>query len=228
MSKTRSRRSANDPRTHRRSLVDLTEAMSRAVDDGVLASPAVPVDSAADHPPRSERAAERPARAEVPEQVAAPIPVTRAEAPKKPAARGSEPAASDSAAEMVVQIAKTYQNSVLNNVRAGLNVALDHAKEIVETKQADETAGDLVPEKSVLAAIGAATAAYRAEALALMQVNVATTLSFARDLAGARTAAEFVELSGTQARKSCELMLRQADILKSFAETVAKERGGLA
>ncbi len=57
-----------------------------------------------------------------------------------------------------------------------------------------------------------------------MQANVAGALNFARELAGARSAAEFIELSGAHARKSCELMLKQADAMKSVAEAVAKQR----
>ena len=41
----------------------------------------------------------------------------------------------------------------------------------------------------------------RAEALGLMKANVTTTLAYVQDLAEARTAAELVELSDTQARK---------------------------
>jgi hypothetical protein len=44
-------------------------------------------------------------------------------------------------------------------------------------------------------------AKFRAEALELMKANVITNLEYARELAGTTTAAEFVELSGTQARK---------------------------
>jgi hypothetical protein len=198
MSKTRSKRPSNDTRTHRRSLLELTAEVSRAVDDGLSARPATVTAIPADEPPRSERVAEKRERT----------------------ARVS----SDSAAEMVVKIAKDYQNNVLDNIKAGLNAALDQAKDFAETKRADEQKGDAGAENNFLAALGAVTAAYRAEALELMQANVATTLDYARGLAGARTAAEVAELSGTQARKGCELMLRQADVLKSFAEAVAKER----
>jgi hypothetical protein len=198
MSKTRSKRSDSDARTQRRSLVELTAEVSRAVDDGLLTTPVGVTAIPAGDPPRAERPAERRQRTARP--------------------------SSDSAAEMVVKIAKDYQNTVLDNIRAGLNAALDQAKDFAETKHANEQKGDAATKNNFLAAFGAVTAAYRAEALDLMQANVATTLDYARELAGARTAAEVVELSGTQARKSCELMLKQADVLKSFAEAVAKER----
>lgn len=223
MSKTRNGQSASDMRPHRRSLVELTATLSRAVDDGLLVRPASVM---ADHRPRSEPAAEGPDRTEVAEQAAAPNPAARAEAPNTRASRGSKVAASDSAAEMVVKIAKDYQNSVLDNIRGGLNAALDHAKDFAETRAGSETAGSAGLEDHFLTALGVAAAAFRAELLELMRTNLVTTLGYAQDLAGARTAAEFVELSGTQARKSCELMLKQADALKSLAELVAKERAG--
>lgn len=204
MSKTRSRRPASDTRTQRRSLVELTEAVSRAVDDGlsVTTTPAGPAAAAANHPSRAEAAAVRRER--------------------------TEPASSESASEMVVKIAKNYQSSVLDNIKAGMNAALDQAKDFAETGRGGEEKGDAGAENDFLAAFGAATAVYRAEALELMQANLATTLSFAQELLGARTAAKVVELSGTQARKNCELMLKQADALKSLAEAVVRERADRA
>ncbi|HLG83206.1 MAG TPA: phasin family protein [Bradyrhizobium sp.] len=198
MSKTRSRRPASDMRGQRRSLVELTQAMSRAVDDAVLVAPAGLATAATDRLPRSEPAVEKPGRV--------------------------ERASSDSAAEMLVKIAKDYQNRLLDNVRDGLNAALDQARDFAEAGRASERDGDTEPTSDLMAAVGAATAVYRAEALELMQANVAGALNFARELAGARSAAEFIELSGAHARKSCELMLKQADAMKSVAEAVAKQR----
>ncbi len=197
MSKTRSRRPASDARPARRSLVELTEAASRAVGDGVLVAPASPPTPTAEQPLRSEPAAK----------------------PVRPQRAGS-----DSAAEMMVKIAKDYQNRLLDNVRDSLSAALDQAKDFAETGRGNAQEGDADRKNNMLAAVGAATAACRTEVLELMQANVATTLNFARELAGARTAAELVQLSGAQARKGCELMLKQADAMKSFAEAVAKER----
>jgi hypothetical protein len=186
----------------RRSLLELTETVSRAVDDGLSATPASPVVvAAADDSLRSERAAEEG---------------------RDRTARVS----SDSAAEMVVKIAKEYQNTVLDNIKAGLNAALDQAKDFAETKRANEQRDDAGAQNNFMAAFGAVTTACRADALELMQANVAATLDYARELAGARTAAEVVELSSTQARKSCELMLKQADVLKSVAQAFAKENAG--
>lgn len=225
MSKMRSRRPANDARPVRRSLVELSAAASRAVDDALRATPTGSVAGLADHPPPWAHAAAKPDRAGLPKQAAPPIPVARTKAANPPAQQSRAHAVSDSTAEMMVKIAKDYQNGVLDDIRAGLNAALDHAKDFAETRRAGEAAGGARPEDDGLTALGAAAAAFGAEALELMQANVATTLDCAQELAGARTAAEFVALSGTQARKTCELMLRQADALKSFAQAVAGGRG---
>jgi len=124
----------------------------------------------------------------------------------------------------MVKIAKDYQNSVLDNIRDSLNAALDQAKDFAEARRGYEQEGDADGDNKLIAA----SAAYRAQALELMQANVASTLNFARELARAKTAAEFVELSGAQARKNCELMLKQADVMKSLAQAVAKDRTGEA
>jgi hypothetical protein len=64
----------------------------------------------------------------------------------------------------------------------------------------------------------------RAEAAELMKANVITTLEYTRGLAGATNLAEFVELSSAQARKQCELILKQAGALRSLAQTITKSR----
>jgi hypothetical protein len=61
-----------------------------------------------------------------------------------------------------------------------------------------------------------------AEVLELMKVNALTTLEYARGLANSTTAADFVELSSAQARKQCELILKQAGALKSLAHTMKR------
>lgn len=227
MSKTRNRRPPDD-NPSRRSLVDLTAAVKQAVEDGLLEAPVSPVVSLVEHARsepsrRPDRVAETPERIDVPKQ--APVP-THALAPaapsKKQASRESEIVPSASAAEMMVQIAKDYQSGVLDSIKAGLNAALDQAKDFVETESRGAVAD--VAQDHGLKALGAATAAFRAATLQLMQANAAMTIDYARDLAGTRSAAEFVELTATQARKSCELMLKQADAVKSLAQAVAKDR----
>ena len=73
-----------------------------------------------------------------------------------------------------------------------------------------------------LAVLKGAAAEFQSEALELMKANAITTLEYARELAGTTTAAEFVELSSAQARKQCELILKQAGTLKSLAQRITK------
>jgi hypothetical protein len=92
---------------------------------------------------------------------------------------------------------------------------LDHAKDLVEPRN-----GGTSPDNFLTALNGAA--AQFAAALELLNANVITTLEYARDLSGTTTAAQFVELSSAQARKQCELILKQASALRSLAETIVK------
>jgi hypothetical protein len=90
-----------------------------------------------------------------------------------------------------------------------LNVAAAHNGELVDSDSTAEMVMKIAEDYHVRAfetiklALNAASdrAKFRAEALELMKANVITNLEYARELAGTTTAAEFVELSGTQARK---------------------------
>ena len=225
MSKTRIRRPASDIRPARRSLVELTAAASRAIDDGLLVTSASLIAASPDDPPRSEPAAKTHDRTMVAGQVTAPIPVAVPESLNAAAAHSGELVDSDSTAEMVVKIAKDYHNRAFENIKVSLNAALDHAKDFAETRVVSEAAPKDHGGASLdnfLTVLKGATAEFRTEALELMKANVITTLEYARELAGTTTAAEFVELSGTQARKQCELILKQAGALKSLAQTITK------
>jgi hypothetical protein len=225
MSKTRIGRPRSNTRSARRSLVELTAAASRAVDDGVFVMSASLVAASADDPPRSEHAAKTSSRAIGATQPTAPSPVAAPESLNAAVSRSGELVDSDSTAEMVVKIAKDYQNSAFESIKDSLNAALDHAKDFAETRVGGEAAskdhGDASPN-NFLTVLNAAAAEFRAEALELMKANVITTLEYARELADTTTAAEFVELSSAQARKQCELILKQAGALKSLAQTITK------
>ena len=139
--------------------------------------------------------------------------------------RSDELVDSDSTAEMFVKIAKDYQNSAFENIKAGLNAALDNAKDFAETRVGSEAAPKDHGGASLdnfLAVLKGAAAEFQSEALELMKANAITTLEYARELAGTTTAAEFVELSSAQARKQCELILKQAGTLKSLAQRITK------
>lgn len=219
MSKTRIRRPASGIRPARRSLVELTAAASHAIDDGLLVTSVGLIAAFPDDPPPSQPAAKAHDSTTVAGQVTAPISV--AESLNKTAARNVELVDSDSTAAMVVKIAKDYHNRAFENVKLVLYAALDNAKDCAETRVGSEGRlkghGGAIVEKNFRTA-----AEFRTEALELMKANVITSVEYARELAGTRTAAEFVELSGTQARKQCELILKQAGALKSFAEKITK------
>jgi hypothetical protein len=228
MSKMRSGRPANDRRSTRRSLVELTAAATRAIDEGLLMRPTSSGSVAAspEEAPRFDHVAKTPDLTAVAGQATVPTRVAAPERASEAAARGCELVASDSVAEMMVKIAKNYQNTALDDIKVSLNAALDYAKDFAEARVGSEGASkgrdDASPVKKSVTAVGGAAAEFRAEALELMKANMVTALEHAQELAGARTAAEFFELSGTQARKQCELILKQADALKSFARAVTK------
>ncbi len=226
MRKPRSRPPANDMRPTRRSLVDLTAAASRAVDDGMLVMPVFPVAAATADAPRQEEAPNRLAPTAEPKQ-ALEFPVR--EPANRPSRRAAASPDTGSTAEMLVDIVKDHQARALEDIRLGLSAALDCAKDLAKTpvpadrdppdggaRAEDNKAGD-----NLRAAAGAA-AEYRAETFEIAKAHAATTLDYARELTEARTAAEFVELSSALARKQCELMLKQASVLQSFARKVAK------
>jgi hypothetical protein len=221
MSKTPTRRPASNTRSGRRSLVELTAAASRAVDDGLVVLSASLIAASPDDPSRSEHAAKTSDRTVATRQATAPI----------PAAAASLNAAvslvdSDSTAEMAVRIAKDYQNRIFENIKVSLSAALDHAKNLTETrvKSASNDDSDSSLESDFLVVLEGAAAEFRAEAIELMKANVITTLEYARELAGTTTVAEFVELSSAQAPRQCELILKQSGALKSLAQTILKSR----
>jgi hypothetical protein len=222
MSKTRIRRRASDTRSARRSLVELTAAASRAVDDGLFVTSASLIAAPPDDSSRSEQAAETSDRAVV---TTTSVPVAIPESLNAAVSRSDELVDSDTTADIVVKIAKDYQNRAFESVKVSLNAALDHAKDFVEPRVRSEAApkdhGGASVDNFLTVLNGAATE-FGAEALELMNANLITTLEYARDLSGTTTAAQVVELSSAQARKQYELILKQAGALKSLAETITK------
>jgi len=225
MSKLRSKPPANDTRPVRRSLVELTAAASRAVDDDALLTPVFPVAGAIKHTPRPEAEANAPAPTSAPKQVMDPH---AEEQPQEPSSRGRAVLPeTESTIEMLVQIAKDQHARTLEGVRLSVGAALNYAKEFAKTPvPAYRCApdGDAKPQENLLAAAGAA-AACRAEAIELAKAQAATTLDCARELIDATTAAEFIELASALARKQCEVMLKQTAALQGFARTVTKSGG---
>ena len=223
MSHTQKRRRASDTRCARRSLVELTAAASRAVDDGLF----VLSSGIAASNPRSEHTGEKtPDQTILARQATAPSPVAVLESRNAAAPRKDELLNSDATPELMVKIAKDYQNRAFENIKASLNAALDHAKDYVETRVRSEAASKDNDGSSLegdfLTVFKEAATEFRAEAVELMKANVITTLEYTRELAGTRTLAEFVELSSAQARRQCELILKQAGALKLLAQMITK------
>src|SRR3954451_21945001 len=139
MSKTRNR-PASDRRPARRSLVELTAAASRAIDDGLLVAPVGPIAASPRDPPRSAPAANTHDSTLAAGRVTAPPPAAVPAALNAPAARKAELLDSDSSAEMLVKIAKDCHTKAFGDITLGLNVALAHAKDFAEPKVASEAA----------------------------------------------------------------------------------------
>src|SRR5258705_10814401 len=137
MSHTQKRRRASHTRCARRSLVELTAAASRAVDDGLF----VLSSGIAASNPRSEHTGDKTSDQTIlARQATAPSPVAVLESRNAAAPRKDELLDSDTTTEMMVKIAKDYQNRAFENINASLNAALDHAKDLVETRVGGEAA----------------------------------------------------------------------------------------
>jgi hypothetical protein len=209
MDKPRSKQPANARRARRRSLVALTAEVSRAVDKG-LATPPSPVTVVPQNAPQIAQAA--PASTTVPAQEAAGAIAITIEPP------GS------TTADLILDMAKDYQARALEGMKAGAHAALDYAKDLAKPRLgggAPEVEGVAAADSHLIEAIGTA-AECRAVVLELVKVNAGATLEYARELGHATTFAEFVELSSTHARKQCELVLKQTELLKSLAQNIAK------
>jgi hypothetical protein len=212
MRKVRLKPPANDARPTRRSLVELTEAASRGAGDGMLVMPSSLVMIT---PPRADELVHMPSV----EQATVPA---AAEPVRQPLSRSATLPEPNDTAEMLVRIAKDQHGRTLDHVRRGVDGMLDLAKDIARTPRAGDP--DLHDGKSDNK-LRAAAAAYRSEVIDLAKANVATTLDYARGLAGATTSADLVELSGTLARRHCELMFKQAAALQSLARGLMKPGG---
>src|SRR5215208_597762 len=160
MSHTQKRRRASHTRCARRSLVELTAAASRAVDDGLF----VLSSGIAASNPRSEHTGEKTSDQTIlARQATAPSPVAVLESRKAAAPRKDELLDSDTTTEMMVKIAKDYQNRAFENIKASLNAALDHAKDPVETRVGD--IGDPSLESNFLTVLKEAATEFRADAV---------------------------------------------------------------
>jgi phasin protein len=217
MNKPSLRRPPSARRPARRSLVELTAAASRELQDGLPPAPSGPVAAVIERTPHRERAGE--VRATPKDPVAAP------DVSSSAVSESRELPASERTADMAVKIVKEFQARALEDFRIGMNAALDYAKDFVDPRRpadgpskGDGAAG---PKDQILTGLGAA-AQYRAEAFELLNANLKTMLDYAHEIARARTPAELVELSSEHGRRQCEHVLKQAGALKSLARAVTK------
>lgn len=204
MRKPHSRQPADIARTKRRSLVELTAAASRSIDEGLLGTSPSPVAIARDDGPQVEETATPAAQTAVPvddgSDAMPPFP--------KVASRSAQLQESNSTTtDIAVEIAKNMQACALETMKAGAHAALDYTKDLAS------------PESDLL---NGPAAECHAIVLELMKVNAGATLQYTRELSRARTLSELIELSSGHARKQCELVLQQAELLRSFAHSTTK------
>jgi hypothetical protein len=169
MSNTQKRRRASETRCTRRSLVELTAAASRAVDDGLF----VLSSGIATFNPRSEHTGEKTSdQTIVARQATAPCPVAVFESRNAAALRKDELLDPGTTTEMMVKIAKDYQDRAFENIKASLNAALDDATDLVETRVGGEAVskdiGGSSLESNFLTVLKEAAAEIRADTVELI------------------------------------------------------------
>lgn len=204
MGKPHSRQPAEVARARRRSLVELTAAASRTIDEGLLGISPSPVAVARDNGPQVEQTARSPAQTAVPaavNSVAMPLPA------KLASSSAQLQDSNSTTTDIAVEIAKDMQACALETMKAGVHAALDYTRDLAS------------PESDLLKGPAAEC---HAIVLELMKVNAGAALQYTRELSRARTLSELIELSSSQARKQCELVLQQAELLKLFAHSTTK------
>lgn len=207
MDKARSRQPADGARARRRSLVDLTAAVSRSIDQSFLEMPPDPVAVPQGDGLRSERVAKRPARKtpvrNAPAETTIPAAIDNvATCPStKVEWRSTQFQSASNTSALAVEIAKEMQTRALETMTLGVDAAFEYAKDIAS------------PESDIL---DGAAAECHAVVLELMKVNAGATLQYTRELSRVRTLSQWVELSTSHARKQCELVREQAEMLKSL------------
>src|SRR5215208_2580494 len=160
MSHTQKRRRASHTRCARRSLLELTAAASRAVDDGLF----VLSSGIAASNPRSEHTGEKTSDQTIlARQATAPSPVAVLESRNAAPLRKDELPDSDTTTEMRVKIAKDYQDIAFENIKA---------KDLVETRVGGEAGskdiGRSSLESNFLTVLKGAATEFRADVVELI------------------------------------------------------------
>ncbi|WP_439361189.1 phasin family protein [Bradyrhizobium sp. DASA03007] len=206
MGKARSRQPADGARAKRRSLVDLTAAVSRTIDESFLETPPDPVAVPRGDGLRSERAAraarKKPAR-KVPAETTVPAAIDNVATCSftKVELGSTQFQSASNTSALAVEIAKEMQTHALEAMKLGVHTAFEYTKDIA-SQESDVLDG--------------AAAECHAVVLELMKVNAGATLQYTRELSRVRTLSQWVELSSSHARKQCELVRQQAELLKSL------------
>src|SRR4051812_46022134 len=131
MSHTQKTQRASHARYARRSLVELTAAASRAVDDGLFVlSSGIAASDLRSEQHTGEKTSDQTILAT---QARSRSPVAELESRNAAPPRKDELLDSDTTTEMMVKITNDYQNRAFENIKASLNAALDHAEDLVET-----------------------------------------------------------------------------------------------
>ncbi|MVT71425.1 hypothetical protein GPL21_41325 [Bradyrhizobium pachyrhizi] len=153
------KRRTRQTRCARRSLVELTAAASRAVDDGIFV---LSGGTAASNPQWEHTGANTSDQTIFARQATAPSPFA--------APREDELLDSDTAIEMMVAISNDDQDRASESIRAGLDIALDRATDLPETRVEGEAASKVGPilENAFLTVPKKAATECRADAVELI------------------------------------------------------------
>ncbi|WP_370202633.1 hypothetical protein [Bradyrhizobium elkanii] len=125
------KRRTSQTRCARRSLVELTAAASRAVDDGIFV---LSGGAAASNPRWEHTGANTSDQTILARQATAPSSLC-----------GAELLDSDTIIEMVVEFSNDDQDRASENIKAGLDIALDRAKDLADTRVEGEAASKVGP-----------------------------------------------------------------------------------
>jgi len=170
MSQTQKGQRASHTRCARRSLVELTAAASRVVDDGLF----VLSGGIAASNPRSEHSGEKTLDQTIlARQATAPSPVAVLESRNAAASRKYELPDSDTTTEMMAKIANDYQNRAFANIKVSLTAALVDARDLEETRVGGEAGSKDICSSSLeskfLTVLKEAATELRADAVELME-----------------------------------------------------------
>ena len=109
-----------------------------------------------------------------------------------------------------------FDTAVPEAVRAFAGTAVTQTREAYERSKATLEAGLEAMERSYDAA-GHATAALNRKIIDIAQRNIKSSFDLAKSLAGAKTLAEMVELQGAYWRKQFEMLMTQAEEVRTLS-----------